>query len=168
MTNWKKTSRRAGPEIFLRFETDLNFSRCRLKGWEIAHCRTYIQWACLMQYKFPFWIKTSPSYCSAVWHFLDPLQLMYWAAYLSEILDHNALMQLRCSKSVLVFDCWLMNHVIYFKLRQKKMMFKAEQIIIFLLKMARFEKKIMNSVNVVVILWTCSAFNKIYFCLSLR
>ena len=39
MTNWKKKSRCAGPEIFLRFETDLDFSsldfqksRCRLKG----------------------------------------------------------------------------------------------------------------------------------------
>ena len=47
LTNWKKFRftekkfRSAGPDFFLRFETDLNFqdldfqkSRCRLKGWK--------------------------------------------------------------------------------------------------------------------------------------
>ena len=34
----------------------------------------------------------------------------------------------RCSTSVLVFGCWLMNHVIHLKLRQKQLLLQAEKI----------------------------------------
>ena len=39
--------------------------------------------------------------------------------------------QLRCSTSVLVFGCWLINHVIYLELRQKWLLLQAEKISFF-------------------------------------
>ena len=40
----------------------------------------------------------------------------------------KTLLPFRCSTSVLVFGCLLMNHVIYLKLRQKQLFLKADQI----------------------------------------
>ena len=104
------------------------------------------------------WITVSKcKYCKWKWLQCRHFWNMFWCCQLVQ----------RCFTSVSVVGCWLMNHVIYLKLRQKELLLQAEQINFIHSKWSGLKKIIILSENSFH-LWICSAFDKSYFCLNWR
>ena len=92
---------------------------------------------------------------------LDGLNLRCLYITIIDLLELIRLLKgFRCSTSVLVFCCWLKNHVIYLKMSQKYCSYKLSKLTFFYLKWSGLKKIIILSKNN----WHFA----IFFCLIFR
>ena len=102
--------------------------------------------------KLPKWHYPFSSWCVIVC--LEPFN-SNWPQHTVVWDIKGAKCSLRCSTSVLVFDCWLMTRMISLKLCQKMLQSPAEKIIFFCLNWSDWKK---NTYFFLI----CSAFHKSY------